>query len=250
MKLKIISINKNNIDKYKPICFLNTKSDVYKIKREWIEKRFNDGIGISILYDEDQEKIHGMIEYLPGEKAWRAVDAKNYVFIQCLWIYPNKLKSKGYGSLLIEDCLKNAKNKNGVAVITSDDSFMANKDIFIKNKFKIIAEDRKQQLLCRVNKKGALPKFKDYKKHLKKYKGWHLVYSDQCPWVSRFVLELDKKIIKKLSLKITELKTAKQAQGAPLIYSSLSLIYNGELLADHYISNTRFMNIIKKYEKK
>ena len=50
----------------------------------------------------------------------------------------------------------------------------------------------------------------------------------------------------KLKLKITELKTPKQAQNAPSIYSVFSLIHDGKILADHYISNTRFNNIIKK----
>jgi hypothetical protein len=92
----------------------------------------------------------------------------------------------------------------------------------------------------------TLPKFKDYKKQLEKYKGWHIVYSNQCPWVARFINELDKKIADELKLKITELKTAKQAQDAPSIYSVFNFIHDGKLSADHYISNTRFNNIIKK----
>lgn len=33
---------------------------------------------------------------------------------------------------------------------------------------------------------------------------------------------------------------------APSIYATFNLINNGKLLADHYISLTRFNNIIKK----
>ena len=70
---------------------------------------------------------------------------------------------------------------------------------YLKNGFKLVEEQGKQQLLVKQTKKGKLPRFKDYEKQLKKYKGWHIVYSNQCPWVARFVNELDKKIIKKLT---------------------------------------------------
>ena len=246
MKPKIIDVNPENIEKYPPTCFLNPKNEGYIIKLDWLKKRFSEGLKIKVLYDEGDKKIHGFIEYVPGEYAWRAVDAKNYLFIHCIWINPNSYKKKGYASDLIRECIKDASGKEGIAVITSDDSFMATKDIFLKNGFKIIEEDGKQQLLIKELKKGRLPRFKDYKKQLEKYKGWHIIYSNQCPWVARFINELDKKTINKLKINITELKTAKQAQDAPSIYSVFNLIYNGKILADHYISNTRFSNIIKK----
>ncbi len=65
--------------------------------------------------------------------------------------------------------------------------------------------------------------------------------------MARFISEIDD-IIKKndVKIKITEIKTAKDAQNAPSIYTSFNLIYNGKLLADHYISARRFENIIKK----
>jgi len=246
MKPKIIDVNLENIEEYPPTCFLNPKNEGYRIKRDWLKKRFSEGLKIKVLYDETDKKVHGFIEYISGENAWRAVDAKDYLFIHCIWINPNSYKNKGYGSDLINECLKDAAGKQGVAVIASDDAFMATQDIFLKNGFKIIQEDGKQQLLVKQIKKGILPKFKDYKKQLGKYKGWHIVYSQQCPWVTRFIHELDEKTIDKLKIKLTELKTAKQAQVAPSIYSVFNLIHDGRLLADHYISSTRFDNIIRK----
>jgi N-acetylglutamate synthase-like GNAT family acetyltransferase len=246
MKPTTIDVNLENIDEYPPSCFLNPKNEGYTIKRDWLKKRFSEGLKIKVLYDETDKKVHGFIEYIPGENAWRAVDAKDYLFIHCIWINPNSYKNKGYGSDLIKECIKDTAGKQGVAVIASDDAFMATQDIFLKNGFEIVEEDKKHQLLARQIKKGTLPKFKDYKKQLKKYKGWHIVYSRQCPWVVRFILELDKETIDKLKIKITELKTAKQAQDAPSIYSVFNLVHDGRLLADHYISSTRFNNIVKK----
>jgi hypothetical protein len=37
-----------------------------------------------------------------------------------------------------------------------------------------------------------------------------------------------------------------EAQAAPSPYAVFNLIYDGRLLADHYISETRLMNILRK----
>jgi hypothetical protein len=51
---------------------------------------------------------------------------------------------------------------------------------------------------------------------------------------------------KGLKMDVVELKTPEQAREAPSIYAVLNLVNDGKLLADHYISNTRFLNILNK----
>jgi hypothetical protein len=175
------------------------------------------------------------------------------MFIHCIWISPNKHKRKGYGSLLVKECIKDAKTegKYGVAVITSEGPFMAGKALFLKNEFKSAASVKPSfELMVKTLKKGSLPKFKDWEKQLSKYKGLNIIYANQCPWVARSIKDLGEIAKKKgLKLNVTELKNAKQAQNAPSIYATFNLVYNGKLLVDHYISNTRFLNIINKEVK-
>ena len=246
----IINIDENNISEYPPKCFLNPKNEGYLIKREWLQKRFSDGLIIKQLYTEDEKKCIGFIEYVPGEYAWRAIDAKGYLFIHCLWISPNKYKDKGYGSLLVEECIKDAEKqgKYGVAVLTSEGPFMAGKDLFLKKGFKSASSVKPSfELMVKTLKRGPKPKFMDWENQLSKYNGLNIIYSNQCPWVARFIDELDEIAKKKdLKLKVTELKNAKEAQNAPSVYASFNLVYDGKLLADHYISKTRFLNIINK----
>lgn len=244
MAIQMIDVSKDNIDDYPPACFMKTDTSGYVIKREWLIKRFKEGLKIKILYDTEDKKIHGFIEYVPGEKAWRAVDAKNYTFIHCIWMYPNAYKNKEWGSKLVKQIIAESNNKTGVAVIASDGPFMATKEIFLKNGFKVVDEDGKEQLLVKQNKKGPLPAFRDYKKQLAKYKGWNILYSNQCPWVARFVSELDTSTKNKFTIK--EITTPKQAQDAPSIYGVFNLIHDGKMLADRYISATRFKNILQK----
>ena len=132
----------------------------------------------------------------------------------------------------------------GVTVVTSDGSFMANREIFLKSGYCVIAESGKEQLLVKKFKDGPQPSINNWKNELKKYQGLTIIYSKQCPWVARFIEEV-KPILKNYKLKpnIIELNTAYQA---PSLYSVFNLIFDGKLLADRYISTTRFLNIVKK----
>ena len=60
------------------------------------------------------------------------------------------------------------------------------------------------------NNEINLPKFKDYKKQLEKYKeGLYIVHSNQCPWVARSIDEFSQIAKKnKLKLNIIELKNS------------------------------------------
>jgi ribosomal protein S18 acetylase RimI-like enzyme len=245
----IIDVNEANISQYPPTCFLNPNNIGYQIKAKWLKQRFSEGLKIKLLYLENDKKCHGFIEYVPGEYAWRAAEAKDHLFIHCIWVSPNKFKNKGYGSLLVEECVKDAEmqGKAGVAVIASEGPFMANKELFLKNGFKEVQASGVFSLLVKQLRKAAEPKFKDSEGNLSSYEGLKIVYSNQCPWVARFMSELGEIIEKKgLKIDIVELKTAEQAQEAPSIYAVFNMVNDGKLLADHYISNTRFLNIVNK----
>ena len=233
-------------------CFLNPKHESHLKKLEWLTDRFSEGFTIKSLFIETEKKPIGFIEYVSGEYAWRAVNAKDYLFIHCIWINPNKYKIKGYGSLLVKEVLNDAEKqgKIGVAVITSEGSFIASENLFLKNGFKVVDKADRFELLVKQLKEGALPKFTDWQKQLAQYKGLNIVYSNQCPWVIRSIKELTEIAEQKgLNLKVTELKSAKEAQNAPSIYATFTLIYDGKIFADHYLSSSRFLNILKKEMK-
>jgi hypothetical protein len=49
-----------------------------------------------------------------------------------------------------------------------------------------------------------------------------------------------------LDLKVTVLKSAREAQNAPSYYGVFSLLWNGQLLSDHYVSKARFKNLLRQ----
>ena len=249
-ELKIIDINKTTIETNPPRCFLNQKHPGYITKRSWLEQRFSEGLTIKHLIIKENKKTIGFIEYIPGENAWRAVTANNYLFIHCLWISPNAYKNQGHGSLLINHVIHDAKkqNKNGVAVVTSEGPFMTGKAIFEKNGFTSIASAKPSyELMINSLKNGPVPTFNNWEQQLQKCQDLQIIYAPQCPWVVRSIQEISEYVKKhNIIINFTELKTANEAQNAPSPYSVFNLIYNGKLLVDHYISIRRFETVLKK----
>jgi len=245
----IVTLTPENYTEYGCRCFLNPKHEGHLKKLEWLEERFAEGLTIKHLFIEGEKKPIGFIEYVPGEYTWRSVNASGYMFIHCIWINPNKYKEKGNGSLLVKECINDAKKEGsyGVAVVTSSGPHMASKELFLKNGFEVVETADRFEILVLKLKEGSLPSFTSWQQQLSRYQGLNIIYSNQCPWVARSIPELEEITRKNnLQIKITELKTAKQAQNAPSIYSVFNLIYDGKLITDHYVSNTRFLNILKK----
>jgi hypothetical protein len=248
IKTEIVEVTSDNLAEHpQAICFINPKHELYHKKVEWLEEQFGKGLKIKLLYLEGEKRPVGFIEYVPGEYCWRAVDARGYVFIHCLWTNGKKHQHRGLGALLIQEAEREAQGTLGVCVVTSDKSFMAGKEVFIKNGYTVVAESGKEQLLVKQLKDGPHPSINDWQAELDKYRELTVVYSRQCPWVARFVEEV-KPILEKrsLELEVIELKSAAEAQKAPSLYGVFNLIHEGKLLADRYISTTRFQNILEK----
>ncbi len=249
----IVEVTEDNISQHpQAICFINPKHQFYPKKIEWLKGQFKNGLKIKLLYLEGEKRPTGFIEYVPGEFCWRSVNAKGHMFIHCLWTNGKKYQHQGLGTLLINEVEKDAKGMIGVTAVVSDESFMANKKIFIKNGYEVVAVAGKEQLIVKQFKKRPLPVINPFETERSKFKkGLTIIYSKQCPWVARFIEEV-KPILetKQMNPRIIELKSPAEAQTAPSLYGVFNLIYNGKLLADRYISTTRFLNIIKKETNK
>jgi hypothetical protein len=96
-------------------------------------------------------------------------------------------------------------------------------------------------------REGPEPRFRDISGNMAKYRGLHIVYSAQCPMLPKSVNDLSEMAAEHgLKMKVTVLKNAREAQNAPSYYGAFSLVWNGRLLSDHYVSKGRFKNLLKK----
>lgn len=255
--VRIVDMDKENIFDYGFCGTKNPQHEGCQRKAEWFKKRQKEGMKYKVLYSEEKGTV-GLIEYIPGEYAWRGVEAEGYMVIHCLCIFYKPYREKGIASRMIEESIKDAKKekKHGVAVVTRKGAWMVSKDLFVKNGFEVVDKAEPDfELLAKKFKKGApSPKFKrNWDKALAKYtKGLTILWSDQCPYIAKSINEIRETIKERYGIKanIVEIKDHIQAQNAPSPYAIFSLIYDGELLAFHPISNKRFMNIMDKVLRK
>jgi hypothetical protein len=248
---KFIQVTSQNVSEVGLFCIRNPKYPGFKLKANWLAKGNRDGLKLMLL-QVDNETV-GFIEYVPGEFAWRPVSAKKFIFIHCLWVYPKKNLNKGYASMLIYHCVEESKKAglDGVCVMTSEGSWITGKDLFLKNGFTLIGSKGRFDLLALKLKETADPAFIDWETKVKNFQGLNLIYANQCPLFIKSIDEMTATAKEfGLQLKITEIKTAKEAQNSPSGFGVYAMVYNGKLLADHYISNTRFRNILNKEAKK
>ncbi len=190
--MKIVNVTSQNVQEETLFCIKNIKSSGFESKRKWFEKGCKEGLKLKILKNEDAKMI-GFIEFIPASKAWRPVDANNFMFIHCMVVYSKNDRSKGYGDMLINEAEKEAKKNNmdGLCVMTSKGSWIVNKTIFEKLGFAEVDKKGRFELLSKKwNKDVSNPKLIDWTKQQQKYRGWHLLYADQCPWHEKSVVDL------------------------------------------------------------
>ena len=245
----IINVTPQNVLQETLFCIKDLKNPGFHSKQKWFEKRYKEGMRMKILKDTDG-KMMGFIEYIPASHAWRPVEAKNFMFIHCMYISSNKNKNKGFGSLLINESENDAKalNMSGVCVMTSNGVWITDKRIFEKNGYAEVDQRGRFELISKKwNRAAKDPKLMDWALQQKKYMGWHLLYADQCPWHEKSVFALLNTAHEYgIDLKVHKISTAQEAKNAPSGYGVFNLLKNGKLLEDHYISATRFRNILKK----
>ncbi|MBN9659784.1 MAG: GNAT family N-acetyltransferase [Acidobacteria bacterium] len=220
-------------------------------KNKWLKTYLKKGLRARVLLGTDRRQC-GYIEYLPGEYAWRGVEAAGYLFIHCLWTHYKKNQHQGYGGQMIRACVEDAAAAGllGVAVVAREKPWLASSAVYLKNGFEVVdsAPPDYQLLVKKLEPGAANPRFKKgWAERLKKYgSGLTIIRSNQCSHIAKFADEIALSAEQDFGLKptIVQLKTHRDAQNAPTPYAVFAVIQDGVLLADHQISCTRFQNIM------
>jgi hypothetical protein len=237
-----------------PCCGIkNTAHEGHRRKAAWLEAHLAAGLRAKILLTEDNRQC-GYIEYLPGEYAWRAVDAAGYMFIHCIWTVYRKYQHKGNAVGLIQGCAADARKAGmaGVAVVARESPWLASSHLFLKCGFVPVdaAPPDYELLVLKFRKTAPNPRFLPIPADRLKAcgPGLTIVRADQCPHAVTFAREIGEIAEREFHLKPRHvlLKSCNDARSAPTPYAVFSIIYSGEMLSDHQISKTRFRNLMKK----
>ena len=247
--LHIISVTPENVDQETLFCIKDLKKPGYRDKKGWFVERYNEGLRLKILKGEGGRMI-GFIEYTPAEYAWRPVLAPGYMFIHCLMIGAKADRQQGNGSMLIEACEQDTlqRGMHGIAAFASKGSWLAGKELFERNGFvEIGKKDRFELMAKKLDSQAEEPSFIDWVPIRASYPGWHLVYADQCPWHEKSAAALQATAAELgIVLNVRKIHSGGEARLAPSGFGVFNLLHDGKLLEDHYISATRFRNIVKK----
>ena len=247
--VNITDVTPENVEEETLFCIKDIAKPEFQSKRIWFVKQYKQGLRLKILKDATPKMI-GFIEYTPAIDAWRPVDANNFTFIHCMIVYSKKDRNKGFGAILLNEAEKDAKSRgmDGLCVMTSKGSWITDKRIFEQNDFIEVAKRGRFELLSKKwNVKSADPKLFDWTVQQKKYKGWHLLYADQCPWHEKSVIAMSNVALDiGIDLKVTKINTAQEAKKAPSGFGVFNLLHDGKLLEDHYLSATRFRSVLQK----
>jgi ribosomal protein S18 acetylase RimI-like enzyme len=248
MKEEIVTLTEENLHEHRTFCGLSGRYlEGNHQKNEWLKARFREGLRYKI-YKVNGQKA-GFIEYIPGEYAWRGVDAKGYLFIHCLWVIGQN-RCHGYGRKLLEDCLEDAIDYYGVAVVVSKTHWLPTPKVFLKNGFEVADHALPSfDLLVKRNSADApLPRFKkNWHKASRYTDGLTFIKSAQCPYayvmdegIKQIGRELD------IPVNIMESKTTREAQNMPCAYGVMGLYYNGELLTYHPTNRKKIVELLKE----
>lgn len=247
MSVEIINLHEENIDQYGIGCIRNMKHPGVQAKIKWAKALFKVGLVIKLLLEDN--KVVGFIEYIPGLHTWRPLNAVGYFVIHCLWIYKKENLNKGYGSMLVQEVIKDTveSRRHGVVTIASEGSWLASPGIFEKNGFyKIDSRDR-YDLMAYLYKEAPLAKFKKWRDSKILQNELTLSYSQQCPANMKSIDEIKAFCEQEnIAIDFVEYQDEKESQNAPTGYGVFNITRNGQVLADHYISLSRFKNIVKK----
>jgi len=262
----LVDLTAANVEQYACCGAKDPAHEGRRRKIRWMKAQFKKGLRARVLLTDAGEggtpagggpakgRQAGYIEYMPGEHAWRGVEAGGYLVIQCIWIHYKEYQRKGVGSAMVEAAMEDARRSgmHGVAAVVRDGPWMAGSALFVKNGFKVADEAAPDYrlLVKKLDASAPDPKFRfEQAKALRRYgSGLTIIRSDQCPYAAKFGDDIADAAREEYGIepRVVEVKTLSAARGAPTPDAAFAIVYNGRLVADHQISRTRFRNLMKE----
>jgi hypothetical protein len=250
---RLIAVDASSFDTLTCCGIKDLKHPGRREKGCWLRENARFGLQAKALLAPNGQPC-GYLESIPGEYAWRGVDAAGYLFIHCIWIFSKQHQHKGWGSILAQSCLEDARKagRKGVAVMVRKGPWLVDRRLFLANGFEAVdtAPPDYELLARRFSESNSWPSFKrDWEQKIRQYdRGLTIIRSGQCPHIAKFAADITETAENEYHIKprVVDLKSWSDAQQAPTPYAVFAVIYDGQLLTDHQISRTRFRNIMDK----
>lgn len=251
--MELIQLTKENIEQEHICCAISNNNDIQVVsKKTWLENRFEDGL----VFLKGNVRGKCFIEYIPAENAWEAIDAKNYMYIDCFWV-SGQFKGHGYSNELLNACIEDAKQKgkSGLVILSANKKmpFLSDPKYLKYKGFEVVDKAMPYfELLClKFEKNAHLPRFKEHVKnpHIDK-DGFVLYYTSQCPFNVKYVPIIEQVAKdRNVPFEAIQIESTKQAQMAPAPFTTYSLFYNGNFVTNEILSDNKFDKLITELLK-
>ena len=228
--MEFITLNPDNVVSEHLCCAISDKKHQTGVndKRNWLSERVKEGHVFRKL--DAQGKV--FIEYAPLEKAWVPVTGDNYLYIYCLWV-AGSYKGKGYGKLLMEYCLADAreKGKSGVCMLGAEKqkAWLADQSFAKKFGFEAVDAASHGYELLALSFDGTTPRFApNAKKGRIESRELTIYYDMQCPFVYQNI-----EIIKRycgendVPVSLIRVDTLQKAKELPCVFNNWGVFYKG-----------------------
>lgn len=237
--VEIISVTAETVDRYGFFCKMSARNSAgWDAKRAWLDQRFAEGLQIRLLGEGER----GFIEFMPGAKAWRAIeDIDQFVVIHCLWVVGTS-RGHGYARDLIDSAESWAQENGyrGVAALTGHGNWLISPGVLEHQGYRTV--DRAEngfELVTKCFKGGCVPYLSG---------GWHtkaeacgegltVLRTAQCPHLVEGA-EHARRAAQALGIPFTDrvIETAEELRAlSPSPYGTFALVHDGKLLSYHLL---------------
>lgn len=251
--MDIINLTTKNIDTEHIGCAISDKKcqQGYIQKKEWLKERINQGY-VFKKYDV-RHKV--FIEYCPAEIGWLPITAPNYMVINCFWV-SGKYTGHGYGKKLLEECIQDSKDKDGIVLLASDKKrpYLSDKNFFLKQGFEVcdFAPPYFELLVYKKNQNAVSPTFNKPAKNniCTNQRGLTVYYSNQCPYTEYYTNTVLRELADKanIPLNIIKITTREEALTSPSPFTIYSVFLNGKFITHDILNKNKFNKLLQSLE--
>ncbi len=230
MDADFINLTAENLASEHLCCIIRSKKPHpgVEAKRQWLSERLQDGH----VFRKLNAKTTVFIEYAPLETAWVPITGENYFYIYCLWV-SGDCKGKGYGKMLMEYCLADAKEKgkSGVCMLGAkkQKSWLSDQSFAKKYGFEVVdATDNGYELLA-LSFDGTTPSFAQSVKDKEiESKELTIYYDRQCPYIYQNIETIKQYCeVNDIPISCIQVDTLQQAKELPCVFNNWGVFCNG-----------------------
>ena len=249
MNETFLNLTAENLSSEHLCCIIRSKKlhPGVEAKRQWLAERIREGH----VFRKLDAKGTVFIEYAPLETAWVPVIGGNYIYLYCLWV-SGDYRGKGYGSLLMEYCLSDAreKGKSGVCMLGAkkQKSWLSDQSFAKRFGFEAVDATANGYELLALSFDGTKPAFAKNAKNLEiQGKELTIYYTMQCPYIAQNI-ERIKRYCRENSVPVSciEVDTLQKAKELPCVFNNFGVFYQGVFETVNLLDAAQLKRILKK----